>query len=63
MNGVDQKALDSSPMDVHVIGVSIHHAEVAVREKLAIKQEDWATAAAELVNYSDGIVEVRMDNT
>lgn len=40
-----------------MIGVSIHHADVDVREKLSIKQEDWASAAAELVNYSSGVVE------
>ena len=44
-------------LDVHAIGLSIHHAAVDVREKLAIAQADWVTAAAELMEYSEGVIE------
>ena len=30
-------------LQVHVIGLSIHHAEVSVREKLAIPEVEWNT--------------------
>jgi glutamyl-tRNA reductase len=43
-------------LDTHVMGLSIHHAAVDVREKLAIKGPEWALAAAELVAYSNGVV-------
>jgi len=39
------------------MGLSIHHATVDVREKLAIKQDAWVDAAAELVEYSDGVIQ------
>ena len=42
---------------MHVIGLSIHHAAVDVREKLAIAQADWVQAAADLVAYSGGVIE------
>ena len=51
-----QKAAGTT-LDVHVIGLSIHHAAVDVREKLAISQAEWVDAAADLVAYSDGIIE------
>lgn len=47
----------STALDVHVMGLSIHHAEVAVREKLAIPQAEWVAAAAELVAFSEGTIE------
>jgi glutamyl-tRNA reductase len=50
-------ATAGAPLDVHVMGLSIHHATVDVREKLAIKQPDWAKAAAELVASSGGVIE------
>jgi glutamyl-tRNA reductase len=43
-------------LDTHVMGLSIHHASVDVREKLAIKGDEWAEAAAELVTYSQGTI-------
>jgi glutamyl-tRNA reductase len=35
-------------LQVHVVGLSIHHAEVEVREKLAIAEADWNAASNEL---------------
>lgn len=52
-----RKASASTALDVHVMGLSIHHAEVAVREKLAIPQDQWVAAAAELVAFSGGAIE------
>jgi len=40
--------LASKGLQVHVVGLSIHHAEVEVREKLAIAEADWNSAANEL---------------
>jgi len=53
----DRKVAASTPLDVHVIGLSHHNAAVDVREKLAIKQDDWVNAANELVGFSSGSVE------
>jgi hypothetical protein len=36
------------PMEVHVIGLSIHTASVDVREKLAIPEDRWNEASAAL---------------
>lgn len=38
----------SKGLQVHVIGLSIHHAEVEVREKLAIAEDDWNKASNEI---------------
>ncbi len=38
----------SKGLQVHVIGLSIHHAEVEVREKLAIPEYDWNEASNEI---------------
>jgi len=38
----------SKGLQVHVVGLSIHHAEVDVREKLAIAEDDWNTASHEI---------------
>lgn len=38
----------SKGLQVHVVGLSIHHAEVEVREKLAIAEDDWNTASNEI---------------
>jgi glutamyl-tRNA reductase len=40
--------LASKGLQVHVIGLSIHHAEVEVREKLAIAEDDWNKASNEI---------------
>eukprot|EP00956_Cyclotella_meneghiniana_P004914 scaffold6062_cov74-Cyclotella_meneghiniana.AAC.5 len=37
--------LASKGLQVHVIGLSIHHAQVEVREKLAIPEAEWNTQA------------------
>jgi glutamyl-tRNA reductase len=42
-------------LQVHVVGLSIHHAEVEVREKLAIAEADWNAASSELCR--DGPIE------
>jgi len=39
----------SKGLQVHVVGLSIHHAQVEVREKLAIAEADWNAASAEMV--------------
>eukprot|EP00546_Thalassionema_frauenfeldii_P016374 CAMPEP_0178897450 /NCGR_PEP_ID=MMETSP0786-20121207/1755_1 /TAXON_ID=186022 /ORGANISM="Thalassionema frauenfeldii, Strain CCMP 1798" /LENGTH=516 /DNA_ID=CAMNT_0020568005 /DNA_START=194 /DNA_END=1744 /DNA_ORIENTATION=- len=39
----------SKGLQVHVVGLSIHHASVEVREKLAIAEADWNSASADLV--------------
>lgn len=40
--------LASKGLQVHCVGLSIHHASVEVREKLAIAEADWNTASQEL---------------
>lgn len=40
-------------LQVHVIGLSIHHAEVEVREKLAIPEAQWNAASQELLAHGD----------
>jgi glutamyl-tRNA reductase len=35
-------------LQVHVVGLSIHHAEVEVREKLAISEAEWNAASNEI---------------
>lgn len=40
--------LASKGLQVHVVGLSIHHAEVEVREKLAIAEADWNAASNEI---------------
>ena len=47
---VNKKA--SGPLEVTVIGLSHHNAVVDVREKLAIPEDQWATAASSLCEYS-----------
>jgi len=42
----------SKGLQVHVIGLSIHHAQVDVREKLAIPEHEWNTVSQELCSYS-----------
>jgi glutamyl-tRNA reductase len=40
--------LASKGLQVHVIGLSIHHAQVEVREKLAVPEDDWNTASNDI---------------
>lgn len=40
----------SKGLQVHVVGLSIHHATVEVREKLAIPEDSWNAASNDLVN-------------
>jgi len=42
--------LASKGLQVHVIGLSIHHAEVEVREKLAIAEDQWNNASIEITS-------------
>lgn len=46
--------LASKSLQVHVIGLSIHHASVEVREKLAVPEAEWNAASNEIC--STGIV-------
>jgi glutamyl-tRNA reductase len=43
----------SRGLQVHCVGLSIHHAEVEVREKLAIAEQDWNAASAEICAGGD----------
>jgi glutamyl-tRNA reductase len=45
--------LASKGLQVHVVGLSIHHAKVEVREKLAIAEADWNAASNEIVSRGD----------
>lgn len=40
-------------LQVHVIGLSIHHADVNVREKLAIPQHEWNNLSRKLCSLGD----------
>ncbi len=42
--------LASKGLQVHVMGLSIHHAEVEVREKLAIPEHEWNNASNEITS-------------
>eukprot|EP00543_Licmophora_paradoxa_P003351 CAMPEP_0202445120 /NCGR_PEP_ID=MMETSP1360-20130828/4002_1 /ASSEMBLY_ACC=CAM_ASM_000848 /TAXON_ID=515479 /ORGANISM="Licmophora paradoxa, Strain CCMP2313" /LENGTH=465 /DNA_ID=CAMNT_0049061285 /DNA_START=208 /DNA_END=1605 /DNA_ORIENTATION=- len=39
----------SKGLQVHVVGLSIHHAQVEVREKLAVPECDWNKASNEII--------------
>ena len=39
----------SKGLQVHVIGLSIHHADVEVRERLAVPEAEWNAASAAIV--------------
>eukprot|EP00929_Paragymnodinium_shiwhaense_P027867 TRINITY_DN16260_c0_g1_i1.p1 TRINITY_DN16260_c0_g1~~TRINITY_DN16260_c0_g1_i1.p1 ORF type:complete len:699 (+),score=209.85 TRINITY_DN16260_c0_g1_i1:65-2161(+) len=53
VNGLAGKEEDVDTMvEVHVIGLSHHSAPVAVREKLAVAQEDWNAYARDLVEFA-----------
>jgi len=43
----------SKGLQVHCVGLSIHHADVDVREKLAIAEADWNAASAEICSTGD----------
>ena len=49
-------------LEVIVLGLSHHHASVDVREKLAIPEDQWKAAAAEMCNY-DSISEAAVLST
>ena len=48
MSKQERLQLASKGLQVHVIGLSIHHASVEVREKLAIAEAEWNTASNEI---------------
>ncbi|KAJ8603087.1 hypothetical protein CTAYLR_006652 [Chrysophaeum taylorii] len=50
-------AAAEKPLDVFVVGLSHHNAEVETREKLAIPEAEWQEAARDIVKSSDGAVE------
>ena len=43
----------SKGLDVHVVGLSIHHADVEVREKLAIPEAGWNQASQQICSTGD----------
>jgi len=43
----------SKGLQVHCVGLSIHHAEVEVREKLAIPEDDWNQASSDICAGGD----------
>jgi len=43
----------SKGLQVHCVGLSIHHADVEVREKLAVAECDWNTASNEICSKGD----------
>lgn len=43
----------SKGLQVHCVGLSIHHADVEVREKLAVAECDWNTASNEICDTGD----------
>lgn len=47
--------LASKGLQVHMVGLSIHHASVEVREKLAIAEANWNEASNEIV--AGGVIE------
>eukprot|EP00934_Nitzschia_sp_Nitz4_P002485 Nitzschia sp. Nitz4//scaffold20_size174350//150590//152235//NITZ4_002128-RA/size174350-processed-gene-0.118-mRNA-1//-1//CDS//3329541887//2475//frame0 len=49
----ERLAAASKGLQVHCVGLSIHHAQVEVREKLAIPEPQWNTAAGELCALGD----------
>lgn len=53
----------SKGLQVHVVGLSIHHAEVEVREKLAIPEHDWNKAANEICDSGSNIAEAAILST
>uniref|UniRef100_A0A6U2B9Q2 Glutamyl-tRNA reductase n=1 Tax=Pseudictyota dubia TaxID=2749911 RepID=A0A6U2B9Q2_9STRA len=52
----ERLAAASKGLQVHVVGLSIHHAQVEVREKLAVPEPDWNAASAAIVSSSEGAV-------
>merc|ERR1719428_325603 len=46
------------PPSLHVMcmGISIHNSDVSVREKVAIKMDEWVSAAQDLVKFSQGTI-------
>jgi len=52
----ERLAAASKGLQVHVVGLSIHHAQVEVREKLAVPEPEWNAASAEIVSTSEGAI-------
>lgn len=44
----------SKGLQVHVVGLSIHHAQVEVRERLAVAEADWNRVAGEITGRGGG---------
>lgn len=49
----ERLALASKGLQVHVVGLSIHHAEVEVREKLAVPEFEWNQASKDICASGD----------
>jgi glutamyl-tRNA reductase len=43
-------------LNVMCMGISIHNSDVSVREKVAIKMDEWVTSAQDLVKFSHGVI-------
>ena len=53
----------SKGLQVHVVGLSIHHADVTVRERLAIAEPDWNAASAAIVGDATVVAEAAVLST
>ena len=53
----------SKGLQVHVVGLSIHHADVEVRERLAIPEADWNAASADIVGDGSAVAEAAVLST
>lgn len=53
----------SKGLQVHVVGLSIHHAEVEVREKLAVPEAQWNAASNDIVDGGSAIAEAAVLST
>jgi glutamyl-tRNA reductase len=56
-------SLTAGELDVVVLGLSHHNAGVEVREKLAIPEAEWRTAAADLVRSCPSVAEASVLST
>ena len=53
----ERLAAATKGLQVHVIGLSIHHAAVEVREKLAVPEASWNEASREICECEGGYIE------
>lgn len=53
----------SKGLQVHVVGLSIHHADVEVREKLAVPEAEWSQVSREIVGDGSVVAEAAVLST